>query len=322
MSIAPEQVQLIKATVAKGATNDELKLFLNVCQKTGLDPFTRQIYCIERYSFENGVSKRNMVTQISIDGQRVVAERSGKYQGQLGPFWCGDDGVWQDSWLSDKYPAAAKVGVLKEGFKEPLWAVAHFKEYVCTKKDGNPTKMWEEKSALMIAKVAEALALRKAFPQDLSGLYTSEEMPEEAIETTAKKPEAATAPQQQLPNASASKPIQTISTTSSGPSTISLPAGVTIDTAKVSGTTKPSPGPTEFKQEQKPGCITKDQLDLFWKHVRSLGLTDDYIRKYLRDSFDITYSRDIPASEFNDVMTYLSGIGKSTSAEDDGLGPL
>jgi len=314
----PKQIELIKATVAKGATNDELKLFLHVCQKTGLDPFTRQIYCIERKFYENKIEKRKMETQISIDGQRVVAERSGKYQGQVGPFWCGEDGVWKDSWLAKEFPAAAKVGVLKAGFKEPLYAVAHFCEYAGRKKDGDLTKMWAEKSALMIAKVAEALALRKAFPQDLSGLYTSEEMPEEVIETTAKKPEAATAPQQQLP----SKPIPSTSTTSSGPSTISLPRGFTIDRAKVGGATKPTPGPTEFKEEHKPGCITKDQLDLFWKHVRSLGLTDDYIKKYLRDSFDITYSRDIPASEFNDVMTYLSGIGKSTSAEDDGLGPL
>lgn len=314
MSMDPKQIELIKATVAKGATNDELKLFLHVCQKTGLDPFTRQIYCIERKFYENKIEKRKMETQISIDGQRVVAERSGKYQGQVGPFWCGEDGVWKDSWLAKEFPAAAKVGVLKAGFKEPLYAVAHFCEYAGRKKDGDLTKMWAEKSALMIAKVAEALALRKAFPQDLSGLYTSEEMPEEVIETTAKKPEAATAPQQQLPNASGTKPTTTSSTTSNATSSPAKTPPVEI--------VKPTPGPTEFKEEHKPGCITKDQLDLFWKHVRSLGLTDDYIRKYLRDSFDITYSRDIPASEFNDVMTYLSGIGKSTSAEDDGLGPL
>lgn len=175
LGFTSDEIETIKNTVAKEATDTELKLFLHQCKRTGLDPFSRQIYFIKL------AGKPTM--QSSIDGFRLIAERSGKYQGQTIPLYMTSDGAWVEVWNETGYPVAAKVGVYRSDFKEPLYGIAKWTSYV-PMYNGKVGNMWAKMPEVMLAKVAEALALRKAFPNDLSGLYAAEEMQQATAEPT------------------------------------------------------------------------------------------------------------------------------------------
>lgn len=172
--IQDKDLELIRDTYCKGATPDEFSLFVQTANRLGLSPVGRQVFAIKRW--DSNLRREVMQPMVSIDGLRLVAERSGKYAGQTQPMWCGEDGVWKDVWVKSTPPSAAKVGVLRHDFKDPLYAIAVYSSYCQRNKEGNPMALWGKMPELMLSKCAEALALRKAFPQELSGVYSPDEM--------------------------------------------------------------------------------------------------------------------------------------------------
>jgi phage recombination protein Bet len=184
ISFTNEQIEIIKKTIAKDATPLEFELFMNIAKSAGLNPFHRQVFFVRR----GGIGQ----TTASIDGLRLIAHRTGEYRGQVGPLWCGEDGKWQDVWTSSTPPVAAKVGVWRVGFSEPLYSVANFQAYCAN------TPIWKKMPELMISKCAESLALRRAFPLEMSGLYSNEELEHDlsgdAIPTTVSQAQIEDAP--------------------------------------------------------------------------------------------------------------------------------
>lgn len=164
-TFTPEQIELIKNTIAKGATNDELNLFLYTCKRTGLDPLTKQIYFVKRSTKQPDGSYRDQMTiQTGIDGYRAIAERTGTLAGI-------DDAVFDSDTAITPKKASVTVFRMVSGQRVGFTASARWAEY-CQPQGF----MWKKMPYLMLGKCAESLALRKAFPNDLSGLYTNEEM--------------------------------------------------------------------------------------------------------------------------------------------------
>lgn len=202
-----QQVAALKQLgVSNDVTQADLAIFLTQSKRTGLDPFSRQIYMIGRkQKTANGYETKQTI-QVGIDGLRAIAHRVAQQCHEVfsmsDTLWADNSGVWHDVWLSPEPPAAAKVSVKRGG--GVFSAVAIFKEYAPIY-NGKLSGMWATKPALMIAKCAEALALRKAFPSDMSGIYTDDEM--EKAEDASTPTVVETSTQQQAETTSHSKPL-------------------------------------------------------------------------------------------------------------------
>jgi phage recombination protein Bet len=174
-----EQIRLLGETVAKGCDQNELAFFLHVAKLKRLDPFTGQIHVVKRW--DSSLGKEKMTVQVGIDGFRVIASRTDDLAGIDDPEYDTE---------TDEHPNVAKVTVYRYGRDNeriPYKATARWTEYAQTKKDGNLGPMWKKLPYLMLGKCAEALALRKAFPDELSGMYTNEEMDQAENETPAQQ---------------------------------------------------------------------------------------------------------------------------------------
>lgn len=165
LQFSDEQRQIIRDTLANGASEQEFAVLMEMAKSRHLNPLLSQIWFVQRWDSQ----KNRMVwaCQVSIDGLRAQAERTGLYAGQDEPEY---------EYEKDGTVKLARVKVYRKDWERPAVGVARWSEYAARKKDGSLTGMWSSKPHIMIGKCAEALALRKAFPAEAAGLYTSEEM--------------------------------------------------------------------------------------------------------------------------------------------------
>jgi len=165
LRFTPEQEEMIREHYSTGASKSEFEVLMAVAKARRLNPLLRQVHFVKRW--DNQKEKNIWAVQVSIDGLRAIAERTGTYDGQDEPEFEHD---------KNGRITVARVRVYKRGVSRPFVGVARWSEYVQTKRDGNPTKFWADMPYTMLAKCAEALAIRKAFPEDSGGLYVPEEM--------------------------------------------------------------------------------------------------------------------------------------------------
>jgi len=190
-------LETLRNTVAVGATLAELNMFVAFCQSTGLNPFKKEIWFIKTkgYQRRDGTMSEDKVQMMTgINGFFQIANSNPNFDGMEEPvFEVGSDGL----------PIACTVKVWRKDRRFPSVGVARWKEFFPGKTEKGKS-LWETKPFHMLAKVAKAIALREAFPQDLNGLYTEEEYRPETVEIEAHPLDSLPAPKPQpkaLPNA-------------------------------------------------------------------------------------------------------------------------
>lgn len=196
-----DQQRMIRNTYATGASKEEFEVLIEIAKTRQLNPLLGQIHFVKRPKKVGDRYVDVWATQVAVDGFRVIAERTGKYDGQDEPIFEYDN---------NGRALRCKIAIYRKDFSRPIWGIAKYSEYVQTTRDGVPTKMWKEKPEVMLAKCAECQGLRKAFPQELSNVYSSEEWPEEDAPPQKVKAKAKSAPKLAETRAAATLPAPSV----------------------------------------------------------------------------------------------------------------
>ena len=311
ITYTPEQLALYRRTYAPNASMDEVEAAAEMSKRVGLDLFSGFINLIPKFDRDLGYKVHKPA--VSIDGFRVLAERSGKYRGQTPVQWCGADEVWKDVWISDKPPMASRVGVHHADYKEPIYAVAVYRSYVQTyvKDDQRLVgPMWIKMPDLLLGKCAEALALRKAFPERLAKVYTPEEMAQANNDT----PETSDGPEPSLAQslglsaadiAEAQDANRPASTAESQPAAASDAPPPPPRRGQQQPAARPAPRP-----DPNPAPATDAQLGKIYRTWAHLGASRD-------DLFDLAHKAvgdDTREFGWNEEKSWITGLSKKEAS--------
>jgi len=176
-----QQIDILKNSMCKGVSDEEFEVFLMACAKTQLDPFMKQIYAVKRKSKRpDGSWGETMTIQTGIDGYRLIAERTGAYAPGPEPTYS----------LDQEGRLISATAYIKKQTRDGTWhtvsASAFMDEYCQKTREGKPMGLWDSMPKTMLSKCAESQALRKAFPGEMSGVYTKEEMQQADVEVISK----------------------------------------------------------------------------------------------------------------------------------------
>lgn len=310
LSVADDQAAFSEAQVTalrhigvEGATQADLDVFFHVVKRTGLDPFARQIHMISRQVSERDpqtgewVKVPKQTIQTGIDGYRLIGRRAADRSHDTisigAPEWAHEDGSWRPVWSTGwGLPIAARVTIHRSG--QPFTAVALFDEYKQTKRNGDLTSMWGQRPAGQLAKCAEALAWRMAFPQDLAGMYVDEEM-QHADSAPADRP--------------APRSVAAFTQTSAEP--VERPAADASPASDVPGSA----------ESDRPG-ISRPQLAKVAAQLRDLGMTErDPILALVSDLVgrEVSSRNDLSSAEASMLIDYLDlRLAQAAEPEVDG----
>jgi len=202
MEFTQEESAAMRAEYGKGATDTQWELFLSECKARNLRPGVHLVFQLrnaKEYDPTVGAStfvkKAYWITTIS--ALRLIAQRTGEYLGQAEEEYLYLDSAGLPSVVSNvplpdpadksvaREPWVVRTKVYRKGFQEPMVGVARFEAYAGTQKVGDKirlTDMWSKRGAEQLSKCSEALALRKAFPEEMGSLYIAEELKNETEE--------------------------------------------------------------------------------------------------------------------------------------------
>jgi phage recombination protein Bet len=182
----PRDLALIRRTVASDTSDDEFAIFVHMARALRLDPLRRQVHA---FVFNKTDPKKRRLTLVtSIEGYRAIAARTGNYRpDEDEPSFITDEDLRSNDNPAGLVSCSVKVWQYAHGQWFPVTGTAHWAEFAPMKTvwaDNKPTDIkaldrsgrWGDMPFLMLAKCAEAQALRKAWPEDLANTFVGEEV--------------------------------------------------------------------------------------------------------------------------------------------------
>lgn len=169
---------VVRHVVCAGLSDEHAATFLARAEALGLDPLKGD--CYPRVQFNPNTRQPEVLCLTTVDGLARRAEATGQLRGFTPAEWCGEDGKWVDVWVKEEPPSAARVGVRRAGWEQPVYAVANWQAYAGWERGADNTMQlshfWRRMGPHMLAKCARALALRVAFATECAQLLTAEEL--------------------------------------------------------------------------------------------------------------------------------------------------